>query len=63
MKGLILLIALVVLVMVLAGPSASVVSDTSASLNGSDILDNEIATNRTQDRQFLGKCYNYDHND
>jgi hypothetical protein len=41
-KSLILLIALVVLVIILAGSSASAVSDTGASLADSNIPDNEL---------------------
>jgi len=47
-KRLILLIALVLLVMILTGPSASVVSDTSASLTDSNIPDNELTTSQTE---------------
>jgi len=47
-KRLILLIALVVLVMLLAGSSASAVSDSDASLGDSNIPDNEITTRRTE---------------
>lgn len=48
MKRLIFLVALVVLVMILAGSSASVVSDSDASLGDSNILDNEITTSQTK---------------
>jgi len=41
-----LLIALVMLVMLLAGSSASAISDTSASVNDSNI--DKVATNQTQ---------------
>ena len=45
LKRLILLIALLV---ILAGSSASAVSDTSASLTGSNIPHNEITTSQTE---------------
>ena len=48
LKSLILLIALFVLVMILAGSSASVVSDTDASLIDSNIPDNELTTSQTK---------------
>ncbi|HUW45642.1 MAG TPA: hypothetical protein VMW50_07575 [Dehalococcoidia bacterium] len=48
MKRLILLIALVMLVMILAGSSASVVSDTSASLTDNNIPHNDITTSQTE---------------
>ena len=34
--------------MILTGPSASVVSDTSASLTDSNIPDNELTTSQTE---------------
>ena len=46
MKMLILTVALAGLVMVLAGSSASAVSDTAPT--DSSILDNEITTNQTE---------------
>ena len=48
MKRLILLIALVVLVGILAGSSASAVSDTDASLADSNIANDEITTSQTE---------------
>lgn len=48
MKRLIVLVALVVLVMILAGSSASVVSDTGASLADSKISDNKVTTSQTE---------------
>ena len=48
MKRLILLIALVMLVMILAGSSASAVSDTNPSLADTSIPDTEITTSQTQ---------------
>ena len=48
MKKLILLIALVVLVVILAGSSPSTVFDTGASLADSNIPDNEITTRQTE---------------
>ena len=48
LKRLILLIALVVLVMILAGLPASVVSDTDVSLTDSNIPDNEITASQTE---------------
>jgi len=48
MKRLILLIALVMLVIMLAGSSASVVSDTGSSIADSNIPDNEITTSQTE---------------
>jgi hypothetical protein len=47
-KGLVLLIALVVLVMILASLPVSVVSDTGASLTDSSIPDNEVTTSQTE---------------
>jgi hypothetical protein len=47
-KRLILLIALVVLVMIIAGLSAPVVSDTGTSLTDSNIPGNEITTSQTE---------------
>jgi uncharacterized BrkB/YihY/UPF0761 family membrane protein len=47
-KRLILLIALVVLVIILAGLPASVVSDTGPSLTDSNIPNNKVTTNQTQ---------------
>jgi len=47
-KRLIVLVALVVLVMILAGSSASVVSDTGASLADSKISDNKVTTSQTE---------------
>ena len=47
-KKLIPVIALLVLVMILAGSSASAVFDTGASLTDSNIPDNEITTSPTQ---------------
>ena len=48
MKRLILLVALVMLVMMLAGSSAPAVSDTSDSLTENNIPRDEIATNQTK---------------
>ena len=48
MKRLIPLIALVVLIVILAESSASAVSDTGYSLDGSYIPDNELATSQTE---------------
>ena len=48
LKRLILLIALAVLVVILAGSSASAVSDTRVCLTESDIPDNEITTRQTE---------------
>ena len=48
MKRLILLIVLVVLVIILAKLPVSVVSDSSVSLAGSNIPDDEITTSQTQ---------------
>jgi hypothetical protein len=48
MKRLILLIALAVLVMILAGSSASAVSDNSPSLADSNIPTDEIVTRQTE---------------
>jgi len=48
MRRLILLIALVVPATILAGASASVVSDTSASLAGSNIPDDEITASQAE---------------
>ena len=50
MKRLIAFIALVALVMILAGLPASVMSDTSTSLTDSNIPDNEITTSQTKAR-------------
>ena len=47
-KRLILLIALVVLVIMLAGSSASAVSDINPPLADSNIPDNEITTSQTE---------------
>ena len=47
-KRLILLIALVMLVMILAGSSASAVSDTNPSLADTGVPDNEITSSQTQ---------------
>ena len=47
MRRLILLIALVVLVVVLAGSPASAVPDSDTSPTRSDISDNQIATNQS----------------
>ena len=47
-KGLILLIALVMLVMILAGSSAWAVSDSDAPFADSNIPDNEINTTQTE---------------
>ena len=48
MKKLILLLALVVLVMILAGLPPSAVSDTSTSLTEGNILDKEVTTSQTE---------------
>jgi len=48
MERLALLIALVVLVVILAGSSASAVSDTRVSLTDSNIPDNGITTSQTE---------------
>jgi len=48
MKRLILLVALVVLVVILAGSSPSAVSDSDTSPTYSDISNNEMTTNQTQ---------------
>jgi len=47
-KRLVLLIALVVLVVILAGSSASAVPDTSDSLTDSNIPDDETTANQSQ---------------
>jgi hypothetical protein len=47
-KSSMLLIALVILVVILAGSSASAVSDSHTSPTYGDISSNEIVTNQTQ---------------
>ena len=47
-KGLILLIALAMLVIILAGSSTSAVSDTHSSIADNNIPNDEIATSRTE---------------
>ncbi len=50
MRRLIFLVTLVVLVVILAGPSASAVSDSDGSATHTDIYNNEIITNQTEGR-------------
>jgi len=47
-KRLILLIALVVLVVILAGSSASAVPDTDSAIAGIDTIDNDATANQTE---------------
>ena len=56
MKRLVLLIALVMLVMILAGSSASAVSDTNASLTVNNIPNNEITTSQTEASNSSGSA-------
>ena len=48
MKRLVLLIALVVLVMILAGSSTSAVPDTGAAFANSNVPDNELTNSQTE---------------
>jgi len=49
-RSLILLVTLVVLAVILAGSSASAVSDSDGSATHTDIYNNEITTNQTEGR-------------